>query len=183
MFCDVDLPECILGLTRLAAVNLVIVLLLTACQRSTSSLFNFLYLIFLYAYIYCRLLYSAIIFQQSKNSANLSRVDPAKISTGHLGQTYFHLLNTPGTASIFTSVILVDTCNLHEPKHMPNSKPFKSITGTLIEGEWERLVGAIGMVLHIRDFKAQLFRDNLSFTTAPSNVDGDFYFIFAFSHH
>ena len=105
------------------------------------------------------------------------------ISTGHLGQTYFHLLHIPGTASIFTSVILVDSCNLHEPKHMPNSKPFKSISGALIEGEWERFVGAIGMVLHIRDFKAQLFRDNLSFTTAPSNVDGDLYFIFAFNHH
>jgi hypothetical protein len=185
MLYDVDLPECILGLTRLVMVSLAIVPLLRAFQKSISSLFLFYIfeLLYAYTYIYYRLLHSAVIFQQNNNMANLSRVDPAMISSGHLGQTYFHQLHTPGKASIFTSVILVDACNLYEPKHMPNSKPIKSISGTLIEGEWERFVGAIGMVLHTRDFKAQLFRDNLSFTTAPSNVDGNFLFIFPVSNH
>ena len=111
---------------------------------------------------------SAITFQNSNNFANLSRVDPALISTGHLGQTYFHLLRAGAKAITFTSVIIVDSCHLFEAKPAPNSKPVKAISGALIEGEWERLIGAIGMVLHERDFKAQLFKDNLSFTTAPS---------------
>jgi hypothetical protein len=65
----------------------------------------------------------------------------------------------------FTSVIVVDSCYLIDAKPTPNSKPVKAISGAIIEGEWERLVGGIGMVLHERDFKAQLFKDNF---TAPS---------------
>jgi hypothetical protein len=118
---------------------------------------------------------SAIVFQRSNNFANLSRVDPALISTGHLGQTYLHLLRGGARALTFTSVIIVDSCHLVEPKPAPNSKPVKAISGAVIEGEWERLVGAIGMVIRERDFKAQLFKDNLSFTTAPSTADGNFF--------
>jgi hypothetical protein len=116
---------------------------------------------------------SAIVFQRSDNFANLSRADPAIISTGYLGQTYLHLLTGGPRALTFTSVIIVDSCHLVEAKPASNSKPVKAISGALIEGEWERLIGAIGMVLRERDFKAQLFKDNLSFTTAPS-TDGMF---------
>ena len=51
-------------------------------------------------------------------------------------------------------------------------KPVKAVSGALIEGEWECFVGAIGMVIHERDFRAQLFKDNLSFTTTFA-TDGD----------
>ena len=68
---------------------------------------------------------------------------------------------------IFISVILVHECCLLQPKTSVNTKPIKCISGGLIEGEWERFVGAIGMVIHEQEFKAQLFRDNLSFTTTP----------------
>jgi len=124
-----------------------------------------------------RLLHSAIVFQHSDNFANLSRVHPAILSTGHLGHSYLHLLGGGSRALTFTSVIVVDTSYLLEAKPTLNSKPVKAITGALIDGEWERLIGAIGMVLHERDFKAQLFKDNLSFTTAPSNADGRFAFL------
>jgi hypothetical protein len=102
---------------------------------------------------------------------NLSRVDPAHVSTGFNGQKFFH---RPGSARpiVFTSVIYISSCDLMEPRITPNTKPAKMICGALVEGEWERLVGGIGMVIWEREFKAQLFKDNLSFTTAPSSGEG-----------
>jgi hypothetical protein len=119
------------------------------------------------------------VFQHKGNFANLSRVDPAIISTGHLGHTYLHLLQGGARPLIFTSVIVVDSCHLLEAKPAPNSKPVKAIAGSLLEGEWERLIGCIGMIIHEHDFKAQLYKDNLSFTTAPSTAEGES-FLFKF---
>jgi hypothetical protein len=48
----------------------------------------------------------------------------------------------------------------------------KVISGALIEGEWERFVGGIGMVIHEHEFRAQLYKDNLSFNTLPANFEG-----------
>jgi hypothetical protein len=48
---------------------------------------------------------------------------------------------------VFTSLIVVATGNLLEPKLYTNSKPAKGISGALVRGEWERFIGAIGMVL------------------------------------
>lgn len=56
---------------------------------------------------------------------------------------------------------------------MGNGKMQKVIAGACIAGEWERLVGAIGMVIHQREFKAQLAQDNLSFSTAYSSSSSD----------
>ena len=74
---------------------------------------------------------------------------------------------------IFTSVVIVDSSNLLEPKIMGNGKMQKVIAGACIAREWEHLVGAIGMVIHQREFKAQLAQDNLSFSTAYSSSSLD----------
>ena len=120
-----------------------------------------------------RLLLSAITFQQHQNFANISRVDPTLISTGLNGQTFFHLCSS-ATALVFTSIILVDESHTLEGKLGPSGKPVKCISGALVEGEWERFVGAIGMVINECDFRAQLFKDNLTFSTTPFN-DGMLY--------
>jgi hypothetical protein len=121
--------------------------------------------------MFFRLLRSAVLFKSHLQFANLSRVDPAYISTGHNGSKHFHRLASAAPI-LFTSIIVVSSCSLLEPKMTANSKPAKMISGALIGGEWERFVGAIGMVLGEREFKGQLFRDNLSFSTAPATSDG-----------
>lgn len=121
-----------------------------------------------------RLLFSAIIFSSHRQFVNLSRVDPATISTGFNGSKYFHRPGSP-VPIVFTSAIYVSTSDLITAKSVTNSKPVKSISGALLEGEWERFVGAIGMVIWEREFKGQLFKDNLSFTTSPQ-MDGMFAF-------
>lgn len=119
------------------------------------------------------MLESAIIFQRMKNFANLSRVDPSIVSTGHAGQSFFHLLGGGAQPLLFTSVIIVSECMLLSPKITPTTKPIKVISGSLISGEWERFVGAVGMVIGAEDFAAQLFKDNLSFTTTPALAEGE----------
>jgi hypothetical protein len=117
-----------------------------------------------------RLLRSAIVFKSYKQFSNLSRVDPARVSIGHNGAKHFHLPGVP-TPIVFMSVIVVATSDLLEPKLYANSKPSKGISGALVGGEWERFVGTIGMVLHEREFKGQLFKDHLSFSTAPLSAE------------
>jgi hypothetical protein len=125
--------------------------------------------------MFIRLLRSAILFKSHLQFANLSRVDPAYVSTGCNGSKHFHRLASTAPI-VFTSVIVVSSSSLLEPKMTTNSKPAKMISGALIAGEWERFVGAIGMVLWEREFKGQLFRDNLSFMTAPLMVDGKLFY-------
>jgi hypothetical protein len=95
---------------------------------------------------------------------NLARVDPARISTG-VGRSFFHRVGG-GPAMVFVSVIVVKECYLDKPKASSNGKLQKIIEGACIEGEWERLVGAIGQIIHAREYKAQLYLDNLTFGTA-----------------
>lgn len=57
-----------------------------------------------------------------------------------------------------------------------NPRPTKGIKGVLLGGEWERLIGCVGMVLNTRMFSAQLYMDKLSFMTAPL-LDTGLYFI------
>lgn len=125
-----------------------------------------------------RLLFSGVVFASHKRFVNLSRIDPAIVSTGFNGSKCFHRPGSPNPI-VFTSVILVSTCDLINPKSVANSKPVKAISGALFEGEWERFVGAIGMVIWEREFRGQLFKDNLSFTTSPQ-MDGKFLFFFFF---
>ena len=107
---------------------------------------------------------SATVFTRHAKYFNLSREDPALVSTGSFGRNYFHAVGD-ATALIFTSVIVVNTCYLAEPKISDNMKPVKVIEGALLEGEWERFVGAIGMIMGEDEFRAQLFKDYLSFST------------------
>jgi len=95
-------------------------------------------------------------------------VDPAHLSTGQIGRNFFHDVGG-SLPTLFTSVIVVNTCYLDEPKVPGFGKPFKVIDGALIEGEWERFVGATGMVLGAEEFKGQLFKDYLSFSTMVSS--------------
>lgn len=69
---------------------------------------------------------------------------------------------------IFTSVVVVNESFLEQPKITGNGKAFKVIDGALHAGEYERFVGAIGMIIGEQEFRAQLYMDNLSFTTAFS---------------
>ena len=53
------------------------------------------------------------------------------------------------------------------------------IEGALVEGEWERLVGAIGHVINKSEYKAQIQAGYVSFATSFANpVPGRlFYFL------
>jgi hypothetical protein len=101
---------------------------------------------------------------------NLSRTDPATVSTGFGSQSYFHAVGG-GPPIIFLSTIIVSDCNLSEPKLTYNNKLQKSIEGACLEGEWERLVGAVGQIIRVREFGGQLIGCNLSFGTAYASVD------------
>ncbi len=117
-----------------------------------------------------RLLYEATCFSGVGPFRNISRTNPAKISTGFGNQTYFHAVGG-GPPFVFTSVIHVSACHLDEPKHNSNGKVQKLIEGACIEGEWERLVGAIGQVIHAREFMGQINGGDLSFGTAYASAD------------
>jgi hypothetical protein len=54
---------------------------------------------------------------------------------------------------------------LDEGRTTANEKLQKIIKGSLMEGEFERFVGAIGMILGQRQYNAQIFRDVLDFST------------------
>jgi hypothetical protein len=114
----------------------------------------------------CRLLLTAITFDRhvSLPVANLSRVDPAFVSIGHHGKKHFHRVANDQPL-LFTSVILVDQCHLAEGRSTNSGKLHKVIKGQLIEGEFERFVGIIGMVIRERKFRAQLYKDILDFST------------------
>lgn len=114
---------------------------------------------------------SAIVFTRHGKYFNLSRGAPAAISTGHFGRNYFYSVGD-SSATIFTSVIMVNACYLEEPKVSGNLKPVKVIEGALLEGEWERFVGATGMIIGEPEFRAQLFKDYLSFSTVVSSGQG-----------
>ena len=111
------------------------------------------------------LFYEAIIFSGVRSVLNLSRTDPAKISTGFGSQIHFHAVGGGGPLT-FVSTIRVADCYLVEPKLSKNGKFQRLIDGGLIEGEWERLVGAIGQVIHQTEYVAQIVSGYFSFTTS-----------------
>ena len=67
---------------------------------------------------------------------------------------------------MFTSLILVSSCHLDEPKTLHGGRRQKIVEGACIEGEWERLVGCIGHIIRSREFTSQVVAGNLSFTTS-----------------
>ena len=52
-----------------------------------------------------------------------------------------------------------------------NGKWQKFVEGACIEGEWERLVGSIGMITNENEYKAQIQGGNLTFGTAYASQD------------
>jgi len=93
-----------------------------------------------------------------------------KISTGFGSQTYFHT-TVGGGPLTFVSTIRVGDCHLIDPKTNANGKVQKLIEGAVIEGEWERLVGAIGQVINRSEYRAQIQAGYVSFATAFSSPD------------
>lgn len=116
------------------------------------------------------MLYEAITFSAMGKYKNLSRADPATVSTGVGSQSYFHGVGG-GPPIIFTSTIIVSDCNLLEGKMTNNNKLQKSVEGACFAGEWERLVGAIGQVIRLRQFKGQIAGGDLTFGTAYAPVN------------
>jgi hypothetical protein len=129
-----------------------------------------------------RLYKDAILFEQNGNIGNISRTSPSLVSTGDGGKPYFHMLGAGAKAMMFTSVVLVKQSFLEEPKISGNGKLFKVIDGALLAGEYERFVGAVGMIIREQEFKSQLYLDNLSFTTAFASSDNSMSLSFDFDH-
>jgi hypothetical protein len=115
--------------------------------------------------IFHRLFFEAVTFAGVGNFRNLSRFDPAKVSVGIGSQSHFHAVGGGGPL-VFVSTIIVNECSLREPKMSQNGKLHKFIEGACIEGEWERLVGAIGMIINETTYKAQFQGGNVLFGTA-----------------
>lgn len=124
------------------------------------------------------LFFESIICSGVDGILNLSRSDPAKISTGFGSQTYFHAVGGSGPLT-FISTIRVGDCHLIDPKPNPNGRMQRLIEGALVEGEWERLVGAIGQVINKSEYKAQIQAGYVSFATSFANPvpGGLFYFL------
>ena len=125
-----------------------------------------------------RLLLSAVVFgrQSGLPFMNISRADPAKISTGSHGKKHFHGIRSDQPL-VFTSVVIVDLCCLEDGRTTAAGKLQKIIKGSLLGGEFERFVGNIGMIIRARTFSAQLYKDILDFSTY---MDGNGKFLFAY---
>jgi hypothetical protein len=104
---------------------------------------------------------------------NLSRTDPAKISTGSNGKKHFHSVHSDQPL-VFASVVVVDQCYLEDGRANSTGKLQKILKGSLLEGEFERFVGNIGMIIRAREFGAQLFKDVLDFSTYMDGSGGFF---------
>lgn len=118
-----------------------------------------------------RLVFQAVTFSRTKSILNLSRTDPTKISTGFGSQTYFHASGSTGPLT-FVSTVKVGSCHLINAKlNSGNGRFQKQIEGACIEGEWERMVGAIGQVIGKVEYKSQINGGYMSFATALSSTD------------
>ncbi len=95
----------------------------------------------------------------------MARSDPANISTGFGGQTYLHAVGGSPPLT-FVSTVVVGQCHLIDYKTHSNGKMQKLIEGIGIEGEWDRVVGALGQVIDKVEYKAQIQAGYVSFSTA-----------------
>jgi hypothetical protein len=75
-----------------------------------------------------------------------------------------------GSAPVtFVSVVKVRECFLVNPK-VSNNKIQKVIEGASIDGEWERVVCAIGQIINHKEYKSQIQGGYLQFSTTFSPV-------------
>lgn len=118
-----------------------------------------------------RLVKEAIVFSKKGNMGNLSRIDPAMVSTGG-GVPYFFSLPSGGLKfMMFTSVGVVGACNIKEPYAMGSQGRIrKQITLSLFGGEHERLVGAIGMVTNQPQYGFPISGDFIEFSTTVGDM-------------
>lgn len=120
-----------------------------------------------------RMIKEAITFQKEGSWANLSRVDPALISTGK-GFNYFFGLSSQGSKFMkFISVGLVGACHLYEPHAIANNRFRKQISIALFGGEHERFIGAMGMITNQERYGLSLVGDYVEFSTTMSMPGGD----------
>jgi hypothetical protein len=119
---------------------------------------------------FCRLFRSAVLFSNNSDYVNIARYDPRRLSIGK-GVSYIYHLGGHNKPARFVSVIKVNECFLHSPKISSNAKSSRFVSGGLFSGEFERTIGAIGMILNNDEFGGQYYLDCLSFSTVmPSNV-------------
>jgi hypothetical protein len=117
-----------------------------------------------------RLFFEAITFSGVGGVRNLSRSDPAKLSTGFGSQTYFHATGGGGPLT-FVSAVRVGECHLIDPKTSANGRIQRLIEGAVIAGEWDRLVAVIGHVINQVEYKAQIQAGYVSFATALTSPE------------
>ena len=136
------------------------------CCRLSSSKYSKLTFCFT-----SRLFLESITFSGTGRTRNLSRHDPANISYGVGNQPYLHA-NSGGGPLVFVSTVVVSQCHLIDARiNATNSRSQKLIEGACIEGEMERLVGAIGQVINQVEYKGQIQAGNISFATTFSTGD------------
>lgn len=120
-----------------------------------------------------RMINEAIVFQKEGSWVNLSRVDPALISTGK-GFNYFFGLSSQGTKFMkFISVGLVGAYHLYEPYAIAHNRFRKQISIALFGGEHERFIGAMEMITNQERYGLSLVDDYVEFSTAMSMPGGD----------
>jgi hypothetical protein len=110
-----------------------------------------------------RFLRQAVLFSGVGGIRNLARTDPAKLSTGFGSQTYIHPVGGSGPIT-FVSTVKVRECHLIDAK-VHNNKIQKVIEGAGIDGEWERLVCAVGQIIDQQEYKSQVQAGYLQFST------------------
>jgi hypothetical protein len=127
-----------------------------------------------------RLLFEAITFSGTGGILNLARADPTRISTGVGSQKYLHAVGG-GPPLTFVSTVVVGECHLIEPKTYNTGKMQKLIEGAGIEGEWDRLVGALGQIIDQTEYSAQIQAGYVSFSTSfASPTSGVYTLIFCY---
>jgi hypothetical protein len=110
-----------------------------------------------------------------KDYKNIGRTPAHLVSIGVNGHNYMHAVGGGGLM-LFISIIRVHACNIFEPLVSHGvGKPLRSIQGAMIEGEWERAIGLVGMIINEKEFCAPLFCDDLSFMTAFGTNDSGMY--------
>jgi hypothetical protein len=127
-------------------------------------IFRFYWLVLTVNTVVFRLFLESITFSGTGGILNLARSDPANISTGFGGQAYLHAVGG-GPPLTFVSTVMVGDSHLIEPKISNVGKMQKLIEGAGIEGEWERLVSALGQIIDKAEYKAQVQSGYVSFST------------------
>jgi hypothetical protein len=96
---------------------------------------------------------------------------PSELSWGVNRRNYIHTVGGGGPL-VFLSILCINACHILEPvMNAALGKPQRSVEGGVLEGEYERMVGCIGMIIQEKEFRLPLFKDNLSFTTAFGTGD------------